>query len=128
MATAKKSTGVANGNSPETTQATMNLTQQVQAATHRQRELAEVYKSEDKETIHTSPFYKPYFGNNMCISINGIPIYIPLDGKVYTIPKTYAGLYYERIQRVDNQIERNGIMSGNIEESTAGEIQLLGEL
>ena len=128
MATTKKTVGTPHGNTPETTAANTNLASAVAQATHRQRELAMEYQKEEKETIHTSPFYKPYFGNNMCISINGIPIYIPLDGRTYTIPKTYAGIYYERIQRVDNQIERNGVMSGNIEESSVGEIQLLGEL
>ena len=104
-------------------QATMNNNNKVQALESKRASLAEYYKGEKKVTITGSPFYRPYFGNIMPLVINGIAIHVPLNGKQYEIPETYAALFYERIQRIDAQRliqQRLGDVSGNLE-AYAGE-------
>ena len=111
-----------------TSKATQNvnadLAAAVQNAQSRKRALAEYYKNGKQVVVQGSPFYKPYFGNNMPIQLNGIMVYVPLDGQPHKIPEDFANIFEERIKRIDMQNERFGIMGANIEESFAGEFEL----
>ena len=63
----------------------------------------------------------------MPISLNGIVIYVPLDGQSYSIPESYAAVFYERISRVDEQNRMRSAMAditGNAE-TYAGEKSLI---
>ena len=86
----------------------------------KQHLLYEKYKNEKKVEVVGSPFYQPYFGGNMRICINGMPVYVPLDGQPHAIPETYANLFREKIARVDNLIQKQGSLAVT-EESFAGE-------
>ena len=101
------------------------LRMQVAIAQKRQRQLADYYKGQDKVVVQISPMYKPYFGNSMEISLNGIPIYVPCDNKRYEIPKSYAMEVNGRIRRVDAQINRESRMS-DVRKNFDG--QMLGSL
>jgi len=93
-----------------------------------QKGLAEKYRKEDKVEVTISPMYRPHFGNKMPVIINGIPIYVPCDGKAYKIPKTYAGVVKGRVRHVDDQIKRAARLSNvreNVEEY-AGQKDLIG--
>lgn len=84
----------------------------------RRRELVHIYKSEDKVAVAISPLYKPYFGSSMTVSVNGIAIVIPCDGKTYMVPKTHAAEALGRIYKTDQIIEKKQRMknvSGNFE-------------
>lgn len=72
----------------------------------RRRELVHVYKSQDKVAVSVSPLYKPYFGSALTVSVNGIAIVIPCDGKTYMIPKTHAAEALGRIYKTDQIIEK----------------------
>lgn len=106
---------------------TQQLTQAVNAAQARKQELAQHYTEEKKVKMTISPFYKPYFGANMPVQVNGIMVYIPVDGKTYDIPETFADVAARRVQRIDALIQKQGIMANFIEESFAGDIQLISE-
>ena len=71
--------------------------------------------------------YRPYFGNNMPIIINGVAIYVPLDGQLYEIPESFAAVFLDRISRVDEQIRVRKQMASVSEnsESYAGEKSLI---
>ncbi len=103
------------------------LTVKVNQRQAQNRRLVDVYKNEPKVPVQGSPMYRPYFGNNMPIIINGIAIYVPLDGQQYEIPESFAAVFMDRISRIDEQInmrKRMSAISDNIE-SYAGERDLI---
>ena len=104
---------------------------QVAMAQKRQRQLGDYYKGQEKVVIQISPMYRPYFGNAMVISLNGIPIYVPCDNKRYEIPKSYAMEVASRIKRVDDQIKRETRMSNvkqNFDGNTLGSLDLIKQV
>lgn len=92
--------------------------------------LVDTYKNEKKVPVQGSPMYRPYFGNNMPIIINGIAIYVPLDGQQYEIPESFAAIFFDRISRIDEQInmrKQMAAISDNIE-AYAGERNLIQKI
>lgn len=89
--------------------------------------LANRYRSEEKVSMAVSPLYRPYFGNVMKVSINGISIYMPIDNTTHQIPKTFADEIHSRIKAVDAIMKKQDKManiSGNYE-TTPGELTLM---
>lgn len=128
MAATIKSGGAAKAAPSNTTASLTNqLSQQVSSAQTAKARMAIMYKEEEKVKVQISPFYRPYFGNNMPIILNGIAVYVPCDGRMYEIPKSFADIVGERIGRIDRLIAKQGVMGGIIEESYAGENELLNE-
>ena len=85
------------------------------------------YKNEKKVPVQGSPMYRPYFGNNMPIILNGIAIFVPLDGQQYEIPESFAAIFLDRLSRIDEQInmrKRMAAISDNVE-AYAGERNLI---
>ena len=126
MATSKK--GAAGEMSVANTQeVNAELNSNVKELEAKKRNLAASYKNEPKVTVQGSPMYRPYFGNNMAIIVNGIAIYVPLDGQQYSIPESFAAVFFERISRTDEQIRMRKQMSSvpNNLESYAGERGLI---
>jgi len=93
-----------------------------------QQKLARKYKSAKKIEVTISPMYRPHFGKRMPVIINGIPIWVPCDGKSYKIPKQYARIVRARIKAVDDQVKRSKRLSNVSEnfESYAGQRDLIG--
>lgn len=91
-----------------------------------QTQMANKYKKEKKVEIAISPMYANEFGNVMPISLNGVRIHIPCDGKVYPVPYSFSLEIRRRIHAVDVKTMRRKRMSniqGNSEKSP-GEIRL----
>lgn len=89
--------------------------------------VAEAYKNEPKVQVTGSPMYREYFGTQMPLSINGIILYLPLDGRTYEIPQSFAELFRSRIRSVDDDLnmrKRLGDVTNN-SESYAGELDLV---
>lgn len=89
--------------------------------------LATEYKNEKQVKVQGSPMYAPWFGKNMPIVLNGIAIYVPLDGQGYNIPESFAAIFNERISLIDEQERRRKAMA-NVQanlESYAGELSLV---
>jgi hypothetical protein len=94
------------------------------------RSLADRYMNEKKVTVIGAPMYRAYFGNMMPISLNGIPIYVPLDGNRYEIPESYACEFNARIRSVNEEIEMQKARS-NITanyETYPGELDLVRQV
>lgn len=111
----------------ELNQALQEQAKQIASAVKEQANLALRYRNEDKVTVAVSPLYRPYFGNVMKVSINGISIYMPIDNTPHKIPKTFADEIYSRINAVDNIMKKQDRManiSANVE-TTPGELTLL---
>lgn len=103
------------------------LSTQVNVLETQRKHVADLYKAEKKVTVTGSPMYRPYFGNNMAVVVNGIAVYVPLDGQPYEIPETFAAVFVDRIARVDEQInmrKRMAAISSN-SEAYAGEKELI---
>lgn len=104
----------------------VNSNREIAAATARKKELLRVYKQEKKVMTYLSPMYRPYFGNVMIVTINGISIRFPVDGSKHEIPVTFADEIERRRKYIDSIIKRQKKMadiSTNFER-TAGELEL----
>ena len=130
MATKKTRTAVSiDTNEPVVDTAALNsaLETKVTALRNKNKRLVDHYKNEKKIPVQGSPMYRPYFGNNMPIILNGIAIFVPLDGQQYEIPESFAAIFIDRISRIDEQInmrKRMAAISDNIE-AYAGERNLI---
>lgn len=131
MATTRKTkTAVSiDDTTPVVDTAALNSTLETKVTARRAKNarLVDRYKEEKKIPVQGSPMYRPYFGNNMPIILNGIAIYVPLDGQQYEIPESFAAIFLDRISRIDEQInmrKQMAAISDNIE-SYAGERNLI---
>lgn len=109
------------------TESTVENNAKVKALEKEKLTLADGYRKEKKSVVNISPFYKPYFGSNMPVIVNGVAVYVPVDGNSYEIPESFASVVYERIARINAQTETVNKLSnvqGNIE-SYAGERSLI---
>ena len=91
-----------------------------------QRTMAERYKSEELVEVIISPLYANEFSNNMPIVLNGVRINIPIDGRPYKIPYSFALEVKSRIAKVDEKAKRFARLadvSNNFERSP-GELKL----
>lgn len=105
-------------NRPSTTRTSGN----VDAITQR---LYKHYKSEERVEIMIAPMYAPYFGNKMTVSINGISIIVPCDGKKVSVPSTFAAEINRRIYEVNRRVEREkGMADKAVYEDSPGEARL----
>ena len=111
----------------DTQAANLELSKKVNALEETRKSVSVTYKNEKKVAVQGSPMYRPYFGNNMPIIINGVAIYVPLDGQQYEIPESFAAVFLDRISRVDEQIRVRKQMASVSEnsESYAGEKSLI---
>lgn len=91
-----------------------------------QKFMSEKYKKEPLVEISISPMYAQEFGNNHPVSLNGVRTWIPCDGKVYKVPKSFAMEIRKRIYAVDIKTKRRKRMASVKENSerTPGEIKL----
>lgn len=91
-----------------------------------QMTMAERYKAEELVEVTISPLYANEFSNNMPISLNGVRINIPVNGKPYKIPYSFALEVANRIAKVDEKAKRYARLSdvsSNFERSP-GELKL----
>lgn len=93
------------------------------------RALAAQFRNEEKVDIKIPPLYKPYFGKIMTISINGISCAIPVDGKVYQVPKSFAEEANIRLFKQDELLRKQeklteASMNRNNFENYPGELAL----
>lgn len=97
----------------------------VQSVEMKRRALLDTYKNEEKMAVNISPMYAKYFGNTMTVSINGITIAIPCNGKTYKVPRTHAIEALSRVRKVDASITRKQRMQDIVNnlEVTPGELR-----
>lgn len=91
------------------------------------RELHHYLKNEEKVSVMLAPMYQPYFGEVMPVYLNGLPIFVPVDGRSYSVPKSYACIIHGRRRGVDDMLMKTRRMS-NVQqnaETFMGELQLI---
>lgn len=89
------------------------------------KKLVQKFMKEPKVTVTVSPFYRPHFNSNVRVSIQGISVYVPANGRTYSIPKSFAGLLYEAIAAVDAREQKRQRMA-NVQsnrETSAGQLR-----
>lgn len=110
----------------ETKEANATLQQEVQKRQSAKAKMCEHFCAEEQVEVSGSPFYQPYFGSSMPIMINGILVYVPLDGRPHSIPKSFADLFNERIKRIDAQNEKYNLMGEIVHDDYIGDNEALG--
>jgi hypothetical protein len=92
----------------------------------KRKSLVTIYRKEEKRPVTISPFYAPYLGRVVRVSVNGIVVDIPADGQTYNINKTHADHVIAKIKRIDAMIARQKRMSDvqNNVEFHPGELHL----
>ena len=97
---------------------TADNNQSVNALEKKRLSLVEKYKAEKKYKVKGAPAYQAHFGNVMSIVINGVLITVPLDGRSYEIPESFAQVFNSRIRQIDNmalQQEALADVTNNVE-------------
>lgn len=77
-------------------------------------------------SVTIAPQYRPYFGDVMAVFLQGLAVYVPVDGRSYQIPEDFAAIVHERLARVNAHLlkcERMSNIQANVE-SYAGELKL----
>lgn len=100
------------------------MSDNVSVLDNKRRKLVDKYKTQNKVPVIISPMYRPYLGKNAMVSVNGIAVYVPCDGRAYTIPRSHAGVLLEKIQKIDeNNMKLNKMsdVSAN-KEATVGSL------
>lgn len=98
----------------------------LQEGKHRKKALMKKYKEEEKVPMYLSPMYRPYVGNVMPVSINGIKIYFKVDGSTQLVPKTFADEIANRRIQIDAILTKQSRMAdvqANAE-GTPGELKM----
>lgn len=97
------------------------------AKSERERKaLAKAFKAQKKKVVQISPLYRPYFGRVMTVTLNGISVAVPCDGKSYEIPESFAEEVRVRIYKQDRLIQKKNRL-GDVQrnfESSPGELNL----
>lgn len=77
-------------------------------------------------SVTIAPQYRPYFGDVMAVFLQGLAVYVPVDGRSYQIPEDFAAIVHERLARANAHLlkcERMSNIQANVE-SYAGELKL----
>lgn len=92
----------------------------------RRKQLLSRYKEEKKVPMYLSPMYRPYFGNVMPVSVNGITIYFRVDGSTQFVPQTFADEITGKrmaVDAIENKKKKMANIPSNVE-SAPGELTL----
>ena len=106
---------------------TADNNQSVNALEKKRFSLVEKYKAEKKYKVKGAPAYQAHFGSVMSIVINGVLIAVPLDGRSYEIPESFAQVFNSRIGQIDNMALQQSALAdvANNIESMPGEKDLI---
>lgn len=106
---------------------TADNNQSVNALEKKRFSLVEKYKAEKKYKVKGAPAYQAHFGSVMSIVINGVLIAVPLDGRSYEIPESFAQVFNSRIRQIDNMALQQSALADvtNNIESMPGEKDLI---
>jgi len=98
----------------------------MQGAEARRKALLKVYKAEPLVPVNVSPLYAPYFGRTMRVMINGISVYVRVDGTIHNVPETFADEINSRIAHINRNIKVQTRMGNSREnqEGSPGELEL----
>lgn len=104
-----------------------NLSEKVTSLETQRRSLAQHYKEEKRIQVSGAPSYQAHFGRQMPICINGIMVYVPLNGQQYEIPESFAAVFLERLANVNAMENRRSKMAdvASNNERYAGESEFI---
>lgn len=90
------------------------------------KQFAKSLKEQEYVPVQISPLYQPYFGKVHTVTINGASVAVPVDGKTYMIPETFAEEVAIRIYNQDQLIQKKNRLSDvtNNVESSPGELHI----
>lgn len=88
--------------------------------------LRSVYLKEKLVPVYLSPMYRPYLGKVMNVDINGVSVFVPIDGQTYNVPLTFADEITRRRMAVDAMLTKQDRMADihNNHEGSPGELKM----
>lgn len=124
---ARKATSTSGDNSTAVTQMTQASNKSVAQLEKKRMSLYDKFAAEKKYKVKGAPAYQAHFGTVMTITINGIMVAVPLDGRSYEIPESFAQIFNTRIRQVDNMELQQQVLAdvGSNVESNPGEKSLI---
>lgn len=134
---ADKSTRSLPGEAPVVDYSEKVTTNDFESATHRansdvtvrdmrRKGLGAQYAAEKRYTVMIAPMYEAYFGKRMHVSINGISVSVPCDGRPYMVPESFACEVQARLRAINEQQAKQKRFSdiGRNNETSPGELAL----
>ena len=100
--------------------------QKLRMAEARMHELVKFYRNEEKVAVSIAPFYAPYLGNVVRVSVNGIVVDVPADGNTYKVNYTHANEIIRKMKGINEMRARQNRLSDATKnvESMPGELHL----
>ena len=80
---------------------TRNLEVTTAKVNTKRQAVAKEYAKEKKCVVSISPMYRPQLGRVANISLNGVSVYVPVDGGYYEINESHAALLLNTIRGYD---------------------------
>ena len=86
-----------------------------------------IVEKQKRVPVSMSPMYATYFGEVMTVSLNGMSIFLPIDGRTYEVPEAFARIVHKRRRMVDAQQNMQAKLGDvtNNKDSFAGELILV---
>lgn len=95
---------------PKPTQASVDA-MSLRSADRKRQIVAQGYAKEKKVAVSIPAPYKPYFGSTAMISVNGVSVYIPVDGRSYYVNETHAAEIFETLQNINAGTEQRAALA-----------------
>lgn len=95
---------------PKPTQAGVDA-MSLRSADRKRQIVAQGYAKEKKVAVSIPAPYKPYFGSTAMISVNGVSVYIPVDGRSYYVNETHAAEIFETLQNINAGTEQRAALA-----------------
>ena len=83
----------------------------LRSADRKRQIVAQGYAKEKKVAVSIPAPYKPYFGSTAMISVNGVSVYIPVDGRSYYVNETHAAEIFETLQNINAGTEQRAALA-----------------
>ena len=93
----------------------------------RKKKLNEEYRNEPRRAVTLAPSYRRHWGNVLTVSVNTCTVAVPVDGKAYLIPETFAAevdRHREAADRSDKQADACKNFQSNVERAP-GDLPLI---
>lgn len=99
----------------------MSAQQKMKTLEQNQKEALQYYKKQKRVEIYIPPMYAPYFGRVMTVSINGIDISVPCNGKRVKVPRIFADEIQSRMNAINKKRRiQTQLNEKNVFESSPG--------
>ena len=98
---------------------TIDMRRKMRAAEMKRRQIHKLFLKERKVPVSLAPAYRAHMGKMATISINALTIAVPVNGRTYEIPESFATELHRRRLAID-EIELKKEAMANIHDNFDG--------